>query len=232
MKRGDKKGGESEKRHRYKRDLAIERMTRITTPHYVSPEMDFGSEFEAAARAEYSILTGREVRRMGFVLHPLYDFAGASPDGLIDAERGCVEFKVPRLDTHLDWLEDGVVPEEHLPQCDFVTCCTEYDWCDFVSYSPPVCEEYMHPSVQDPRRPLLPEKLHIFIVRVPRDEKRIAALEFAAVQLNAEVDELAEKLRGGSTLNDKLRQSVDATPSALDKLLKEDLPAWAAKGSR
>lgn len=209
--KGKNKGAESEKRHRYKRDLALERITGITTPHYVSPDMDFGSAFEAAARCEYEQLTGREVRRVGFVLHPQYDFLGASPDGLIDAERGCVEFKVPRLDTHLDWIEDGIAPEEHVPQCDLVTCCAEYDWCDFVSYSPPVCEEYMHPSVQDPRRPLLPVKLQLFVVRVPRDEKRIAALEFSAVQLNSEVDELAAKLSGKS-LQDQLRESIEVMP--------------------
>lgn len=208
LKRGEKKGKESEKRHRYKRDLAMERMTDIITPHYVSPDMDFGSQFEAVARAEYMDLTGREVLRVGFVLHPTYDFFGASPDGLIEAERGIVEFKVPRLDTHLDWVEDGVAPEGHVPQCDAGICCTEYDFCDFVSYSPPVDEEYMHPSVRDPRRPLLPKDFQMFVVRVPRDEKRIADLEAEAVKLNAEVDELLGKLRGG-TLQDKLRASLN-----------------------
>jgi hypothetical protein len=224
LKRGEKKGAESEKRHRYKRDLAIERITGITTPHYVSPDMDFGSAFEAAARAEYQLLTGREVRRVGFVLHPNFDFAGASPDGLIDADKGCVEFKVPRLDTHLDWLEDEVVPEEHVPQCDFVTCCAEYDWCDFVSYSPAVDDEYMHPSVRDPRRLVLPEKMRLFVVRIPRDEKRIAALEFAAVQLNGEVDELAAKFRG-ETFKEQLRKSVELDPDM--HITDSDLPQWA-----
>ncbi len=224
--KGDKKGAETKERHRYKRDLALERITSLTTPHFVSPDMDFGSAFESVAAVAYELAAGVELERVGFVLHPEYDFAGASPDRLVKDSRGMVEIKVPRLDTHLDWLEAGVVPPEHLAQCDFGLACTEYDWCDFVSYSPPVDDDSLHPNVRDPRRLVLPEDMHLFVVRVERDEKRIAKLDFAAVELNAEVDALVEKLRSRrNPLKEKLRKSVEEIDAELG-ITDADLPSW------
>jgi hypothetical protein len=90
----------------------------------------------------------------------------------------------------------------------------------------------MHPSVQDPRRLVLPEHLQIFVVRVPRDEKRIAELELAAVQLNPEIDELAERLRTGkkSYVSTAPKESnLIATAIANAGLTNQDLPVWARR---
>jgi hypothetical protein len=56
--------------------------------------------------------------------------------------------------------------------------CTRRPWCDFVSY--------------DPR---LAEHLQLLIVRVPRDDKRIAELEDEVRKFLAEVDEKVTKLK-------------------------------------
>jgi hypothetical protein len=56
--------------------------------------------------------------------------------------------------------------------------CTMTKWCDFVSY--------------DPR---LPEHLQMLIVRVPRDDKRIAELEDEVRKFLAELDEKVTKLK-------------------------------------
>jgi hypothetical protein len=56
--------------------------------------------------------------------------------------------------------------------------CTRRPWCDFVSY--------------DPR---LPEHLQLLIVRVPRDDKRIAELETEVRKFLIELDDKVTKLQ-------------------------------------
>jgi hypothetical protein len=55
--------------------------------------------------------------------------------------------------------------------------CSQRDWWDFVSF--------------DPR---LPQKLRVFIVRMPRDEARIGEIEREVMTLNHEIDTICEQL--------------------------------------
>jgi hypothetical protein len=70
------------------------------------------------------------------------------------------------------------VPGKYITQMQWQMACTRRPWCDFVSY--------------DPR---LPEHLQMLIVRVPRDDKRIAELEAEVRKFLAEVDEKVTKLK-------------------------------------
>ena len=54
-----KKGGESEARKRYRRELVAERLTNRAEDHYVSPEMERGSQLEEEARERYELATGK-----------------------------------------------------------------------------------------------------------------------------------------------------------------------------
>lgn len=165
-----KRGGYAAARRDYIMEIMAERLTGRAENHYVSPEMAFGSENEPIARTEYEMLTGSVVELAGFIFHPRYDFTGSSPDGLIDDD-GMLEIKVPKTVTHLNWMRAGEVPEEHLGQCYWNMACAERDWLDFMSH--------------DPR---LPKKVQTFIVRLYRDDAKIAEIEREVLKFHAEVD--------------------------------------------
>jgi hypothetical protein len=131
--------------------------------------MAWGREYEAEARFAYEMKTGEMVSTAGFILHPTFDFAGASPDGLIGKDGG-LEIKCPKTTTHIKWLLAGIAPVEHQDQCLWNMACAERSWWDFASH--------------DPR---LPEGLNLFIVRMQRDDARIAEIEAAVQAFEAEV---------------------------------------------
>lgn len=160
----------------YRMELLCERLTGRAAEHYVSREMDFGSEQEPFARAAYEVVQDVLVDEVGLVLHPIMDFSAASPDGLV-GDDGAIEIKAPKTATHLNWRLADVVPEEHIDQCMWVMACCGRQWIDFVSF--------------DPR---LPQGLRFFVKRLERDEKRIAEMEYAVMEFNAEVDAMIEGL--------------------------------------
>lgn len=172
-KRGDK---ELACRRDYRMELVCERLTGKAAEHYVSRDMDWGSEQEPFARSAYEVLAETMVDEIGFVLHPTMDFAGASPDAMV-GEDGMLEIKAPKTATHLEWRLAGVVPEEHEPQMMWGLACTGREWADFVSF--------------DPR---LPQGLRFFVKRLMRDEVRIAEMETAVNQFHAEVEFMCMQL--------------------------------------
>jgi hypothetical protein len=169
-------GVESPRRASYKLELLTEVLTGRATEHYVSQAMDFGTENEPLARTTYELAKGVEVERVGFVLHPTIKRTGCSPDGLV-GDYGLVEFKVPNTVTHLQYLIDGVVPEDYKPQMLWQMACTSRQWCDFVSY--------------DPR---LPEEFGLFVVRFERDDVAIGIMEREVEKFIAELNEMCGKL--------------------------------------
>ena len=169
------KSGYSASRDNYMADLIVERLTGQKASSFSSAAMEWGTEQEPHARAAYSARTGELVEEVGFIDHPAIAMSGASPDGLV---AGCVEFKCPNTATHLEYLLAGKPPEKYVTQMQWQMACTNRPWCDFVSY--------------DSR---LPEHLQMLIVRVPRDDKRIAELEDEVRKFLAELDEKVTKLK-------------------------------------
>jgi putative phage-type endonuclease len=163
-------------RENYMADLIVERLTGQKAAGFSSAAMEWGVEQEPHARAAYSARTGELVEEVGFIDHPTITMSGASPDGLVG--EGCVEYKAPNTATHLEYLLAGKPPEKYVTQMQWQMACTGRPWCDFVSY--------------DPR---LPEHLQMLIVRVPRDDKRIAELEDEVRKFLAELDEKVTKLK-------------------------------------
>jgi len=165
----------------YRKELVAERLTGRCAEHYVSPAMDHGTEMEPYARAAYEVATGADVQQVGFILHPEYDFSGASPDSLVDRNGG-LEIKAPDTETHLEWIDAGVVPEEYRPQMQWNMRCGDdgpfkRDWWDFLSF--------------DDR---LPDGLRTFCARLERDNIAIAEMEYEVMELNAEVESKCKRL--------------------------------------
>ena len=169
------KSGYSASRENYMAQLICERLTGKPTEMFSNAAMEWGTEQEPHARAAYSAKTGELVEEVGFIPHHNIPGSGASPDGFVgDA---IVEFKAPNTATHLEYVLAGKPPEKYVTQMQWQMAVTGAPWCDFVSY--------------DPR---LPEHLQLLIVRVPRDETRIAELETEVRKFLAELDEKVKQL--------------------------------------
>lgn len=194
-KRGD---GDLACRKNLKMQMLAEILTGDTSQHYVSPAMDWGIEHESQARGEYELKTGLSVFPVGIVLHPTNPRAAATPDGRIKPN-GLLEIKCPETYTHVEYLSNGVVPEEYRDQVDWqMACCgPEIEWADFVSFDPRIKDE-------DAR---------LFIVRRERNNARIAEMEALVEDFLGELLQAAEALKRaakGQTLTEKLTESIRA----------------------
>jgi exodeoxyribonuclease (lambda-induced) len=199
-----KKGDPSKKRENYMMEIVSERLTGMAAEHYVSDAMVWGVEQEPMARNAYEVASGNDVDRAGIAIHPNIPMFAASPDGTIDKD-GLFEAKGPMSHNHIKWMLAGVVPDEHIDQCQSQMACWEREWLDFVSF-----DSRMGPVAQLYRAP-----------RLYRDEKRIAAIEFAVIEFLAEVDAMVEKIEKvcgppeTNQLKETLRRAVKLDESAL-----------------
>lgn len=178
LKRSD---GESAARRNLRFEKACELLTGNVSQNFVSDWMERGVELEALARAEYEVRFGFDIEQIGFIYHPTIKRAGASPDGVITTG-GLLEIKVPKPETHLQYLADGVIPEKYIPQMTWQLACYETQpWNDFVSYCPD-----------------MPDQYQIFRRRLERTnevEQLIRGMEAEVIQFNAEVDALLNQIR-------------------------------------
>lgn len=193
-----KNGGETAGRNGYKWELVSERLSGFTADHYVSPDMERGTNLEPIARSEYEIETGNMVDQVGLVFHPTIERFACSADGLISTD-GAIELKAPRTHRQLQWILAGTVPPEHQWQCVAVMDCCERDWIDFGSFDPS-----------------LPEGLRLFVVRMYRDDMRIALMREEVIKFDAEVEEIVHSLRS------KVKAAAPGAP------MPEDMSGWAA----
>lgn len=164
------KSGYSASRANYCAQLVVEVLTGEVAESFTNAAMQWGVDTEPKARNAYSARTGDLVDQTGFFVHPRIAQSGASPDGLIGDE-GLVEVKCPNTATHIETLLDKSPANKYLLQMQWQMACTNRAWCDFVSY--------------DPR---MPERLRLFVLRVPRDDRLIAEVEREVISFLAEVN--------------------------------------------
>lgn len=157
-------------------ELVCERLTGSVGASFSSPAMEWGTSQEPNARAAYEAAGGVLVEEVGFVPHPTIKDAGASPDGLVGKD-GLLEIKCPNTATHIETLLTNKVPDRYITQMQWQMACTGRDWCDFVSY--------------DPR---LPERMRLFISRVPRSPIAISAMEGEVLMFLKELDQKIKDL--------------------------------------
>lgn len=157
-------------------ELVAERLTGHPADKFTNAAMQWGTETEPLARAAYEFFHDVEVTQVGLVRHPKVIGAHASPDGLV-GDAGLIEIKCPNTATHIDTLLSRSIDGKYLTQMQFQMACTGREWCDFVSF--------------DPR---LPERLRLFVQRVPRDPKRISELEQLVSEFLFEVIETVASL--------------------------------------
>lgn len=172
------KSGYSTSRAGYMAELICERLTgKPAGSIFVNSDMQRGNDLEPIARALYEVTHDKSVQQVGFVLHPTLEWAGASPDGLVD-EAGLLEIKAPRPHVHLDYLETGKPPTQYRPQMAWQCACTGREWVDFVSYCEP-----------------MPDDLQLFVVRYVPEPAYLEEIEAEVVKFLAETEERLAKIQ-------------------------------------
>jgi putative phage-type endonuclease len=170
-----KNGEDSAERKNLKIEILCERMTGDIVDKFVNTAMQWGIEKEPEAKAAYEAKTGRIITDVGFIDHPRIEFCGASPDGFVDD--GLIEIKCPNTSTHVGWILDGGIPEEHKAQMTLQAAVTGRGWVDFVSY--------------DPR---MPEAQQLLVRRFYPTPAEIAEIEEEAKKFLNEVDVLFDTI--------------------------------------
>lgn len=175
------KTGEAAAREDYRAQLAAEIITgEPQDDGFVTKDMAFGTEQEKFARAAYEVLTGGFVDEVGVIDHPTIERAAASPDGLVGSD-GLVEIKCPKVKTHIKYLMTSRIPTDYMLQMQWQMACTGRKWCDWISY-----------------RGDLPGTMGMLIIRVNRDDKKIAEIEAEVKAFNESVDKMVAFLLRGN----------------------------------
>lgn len=170
------KSGWGATRANYAAQIVAERLTGTVSEGFSSPAMRHGTETEPEARRAYEFFVDCDVQQTGFVPHPTIAMTGASPDGCVGTD-GMLELKCPNTATHIDTLLSGTIPDRYIKQMQWQMACCGRAWCDFASY--------------DNR---MPERMRLFVKRVPRDDEMIAMLEAEVTAFLAEVDDTVTQL--------------------------------------
>lgn len=134
-------------------------------------DMDNGKLLEEEARPFYTVVTGEEVSKVGFITSDNGKI-GCSPDGLIGEDSG-IEIKCPKMETHIRYLLDGEVPKQYLAQVHFSMLVTGRKSWRFMSY----------------RRNFPP-----LILTIERDEEIMTKMEEALSQFFVDFDDAMDKL--------------------------------------
>ena len=171
------KSGYSASRAAYMGQLIAERLTGVVQDGFQSQAMLDGIEREPQARAGYCFHKDMEIKEVAFVDHPTIPMCGCSPDGLVDAA-GLIEIKCPAPHTHIETLLTETIDGKYIKQMQFQMAVCNRAWCDFVSY---------HPH--------LPERMRLWVKRVPRDDGMIAELETEVREFQRELETKLAKLR-------------------------------------
>lgn len=94
----------------------------------INAAMQWGIDHEKDACHAYECETGNLVSPAAFYKHPMLDYMGCSPDGIV-GKTGVVEFKCPQR------LYE-TIPEYYLPQIMGEIHITGREWCDFTAWTP------------------------------------------------------------------------------------------------
>ncbi len=135
--------------------------------------MDRGRLLEPEARAWYELETGNEVDQVGMILNHGF---GYSPDGLIGEFGqgvGTLEIKCPKPSTHVKWLLEGTIPDEHKAQWLRGLMDLRERFLRLPSYCPGLNPLFVRVTTEDPYYSQLVESLEEFRDAYDAATKRI-----------------------------------------------------------
>lgn len=170
------KSGPSVTRQNYMMELVCQRLTGKIEEGFTTQAMRRGVELEPVARSAYEVELGVLVEECGLIDHPIIEWFGASPDGLVLTD-GAIEIKCPNTAQHVWCLRNQRPLPEYEWQMTAQLACTGREWVDFISY--------------DDR---LPEDLQYFRKRFTREEAKIDVMEAEVTKFLEELQELINEL--------------------------------------
>jgi hypothetical protein len=162
--------GEGKTRRKYMLQLAGEILTGEPVDIPTTFHMERGHALEAEARDLYSLQTGAELQRIGFIRT---DHAGCSPDSLIGFNGG-LEIKTKLPDLLIEVILKDEFPAEHRAQVQGTLWLTEREWWEIAIYWP---------------------GLPLFIKRAYRDEDYIKTLASEIDRFNTDLDAVVAQIR-------------------------------------
>jgi hypothetical protein len=179
-------------RRNYLTELITERLTGLSSEHYLTEWMIRGSEDEDLAVAAYEHKCDEEILHGGLFVHDSIEYFMASPDRRV-GETGLLEVKNFKPENHYEILRNGIIPEDKIWQLDAqLACAPEREWVDWGSY----CKEFLSP------------KLRLFVRRHHRDAAKIAEVETEMRKFNAELAYELMELANRDDLTGILKASV------------------------
>ncbi len=99
-------------------------------------DMARGIELEDRARAMYELETGNNVEQVGGIFLDEEKTIMASPDGIMPEISTGLEIKCPRLETHIQYILEGVLPTQYRMQVLGNLWVSGFHTWDFVSFCP------------------------------------------------------------------------------------------------
>ena len=159
----------------YRQKLIVERIYGRAVNNVTTQYMKDGSDREPFARMIYEAEVQMPVELVGFALHALWDWFGASPDGLVGDDGG-VELKAPAEATHHSYFmnRDALVEEYKGQVLGNLICFPEREWWDLASF-----------------QPFAPDSIKLIMApRFHRGDwaETIARIEDEAQKMNAEIE--------------------------------------------
>jgi hypothetical protein len=128
---GKVRTGDGPRTYLYKK--LAEKILGVPGSDFTSFGMEQGVIVESEARAWFAFENNVSVREVGFCESD-DGHIGFSPDGLI-GEDGGIEIKSPQPAKHIEYLLNGVVPEDYVLQVQFSLYVSGRAWWKFLSYS-------------------------------------------------------------------------------------------------
>lgn len=103
---------------------------------YTNDAMQWGNDHEAQAIANLELEVGADVREPGFILHPSYSWAGATPDGFIDDDT-TIQIKCPyNPQNHLKYIYQPELTGTYYYQVQWEAWTSQRQKIIFMSFDP------------------------------------------------------------------------------------------------
>lgn len=114
----------------------------------MNPAVKHGHAMESVAKQWYEKAFDVIVDETDFVVHPMYEFLGASPDGLVGLD-GAIEIKCPypRF-TKAPYSVFDEKKKMYLRQCQLVMEVCQVDWLDFICYLAPHADAHPEYNIE------------------------------------------------------------------------------------
>lgn len=164
-----------------------------------------GRILEELARPGFVLETNMEVRQVGFITKGetgLDSLVGCSPDGLIGDNCG-LEIKCPRLQTHIGYISEGVLPEDYVLQVQGSLYVTGFPQWKFYSYYRNVPSLILTIEPDAKIQEAIGEAVTAFLERYETAWEKLIELNGGVTPPRQEKMVFAHEMRDGETLPDE-----------------------------